>query len=571
MIFVSVGSHLPFDRLVQAVDEWASKNPQADVFMQIGSGSYVPKHAAWTRILPIETYRARLAECDLFIAHVGIGSILQALQAGKRMVLLPRLSRFGEHTSDHQLHTAHRFASNPAIAIAETEADLGRLVSQSVSLGDYASSLSAHASENLLQGVTTFLAQSRERPMTDPDSPVGVALIHPIDPRGRKVGGIETFIRDYIALRPANMQLLLIGVDGFGDLPLGKVTSLKVRGRDVDFFPVMRVPDDVESVPTGSVLKAVIPRLFLSVLRYYFPIKKILSAGKYSLDLRRMELAPLATLFRVPSVQMLHDGATKDKAMSSLIKKFWFVKQMAESYSVKHSGTFYCVNDDLTDRLRREYPKHKNKIKTLPTWANPQIFQVAEYEFDLQVNVFYAGRLDLFKRPDLMFRTIAALKRKRSDVAFHYIGDGNPDDFPEYDEIRDITTRHGRLSSEELARLFRRMHVGILTSDFEGMPRVVMEGLMMGRPFACLHLPQLEKVIKDGVSGYLVERTAGHVEEHADRLHDLYERMRDGRIQPETVSTYVEPFSAVNLLGRLWGDHVALQARWRERRSPGLS
>jgi UDP-N-acetylglucosamine transferase subunit ALG13 len=120
MIFASVGSMLPFDRLTRAVDEWAGANPATPVFLQIGAGQYVPRYAQWARMVAHEDYLRRLRQCDLFVAHVGIGSIIQALEIGTRMVLLPRLASLGEHTTEHQLHTAAHFADSPGLTIVET-------------------------------------------------------------------------------------------------------------------------------------------------------------------------------------------------------------------------------------------------------------------------------------------------------------------------------------------------------------------------------------------------------------------------------------------------------------------
>ena len=40
-----------------------------------------------------------------------------------------------------------------------------------------------------------------------------ICLIHPFDPRGEKVGGLETDIRDFITFHPDDTDLLFIGVD----------------------------------------------------------------------------------------------------------------------------------------------------------------------------------------------------------------------------------------------------------------------------------------------------------------------------------------------------------------------
>jgi UDP-N-acetylglucosamine transferase subunit ALG13 len=119
VIFVSVGSMLPFDRLVRAAEDWAHANPGEQVFIQIGEGEYEPRHAPWVRIMPHGEYRKRLEECDLFVAHVGMGSILQGLEVRKQMLLLPRLAAKREHTTDHQLHTAARFKDTPGLMIVD--------------------------------------------------------------------------------------------------------------------------------------------------------------------------------------------------------------------------------------------------------------------------------------------------------------------------------------------------------------------------------------------------------------------------------------------------------------------
>ena len=119
MIFASVGSMLPFDRLVLAVDEWAAANPSEPVYIQIGHGEYEPRHAPFVRMMPHTEYRQRLEDSRLFVAHVGMGSILQSLEARKQLLMLPRLASLREHPTDHQLHTAARFRDTEGLLIVD--------------------------------------------------------------------------------------------------------------------------------------------------------------------------------------------------------------------------------------------------------------------------------------------------------------------------------------------------------------------------------------------------------------------------------------------------------------------
>ena len=158
VIFASVGSMLPFNRFVQAVDEWARDNPGEDVFIQIGDGTYEPRHAQFARMVPLADYRRLLNSCDLFVAHVGMGSILQALEASKQMLLLPRDISLGEHTTDHQTHTAKKFASRDGMMIVEStealKAAMSQLLHQPLRTGG---GFSTKASPQLLSAVATFL------------------------------------------------------------------------------------------------------------------------------------------------------------------------------------------------------------------------------------------------------------------------------------------------------------------------------------------------------------------------------------------------------------------------------
>jgi UDP-N-acetylglucosamine transferase subunit ALG13 len=123
-VFVSVGSMMPFDRLCRAMDEWAAAHPGIPVEIQIGKGAYEPRHARWVSTLALPDYQARVAACDLFVAHCGMGSIISAIEAGKPILMLPRLEALGEHNTDHQLATAKHVGIRPGLHVAADADDL---------------------------------------------------------------------------------------------------------------------------------------------------------------------------------------------------------------------------------------------------------------------------------------------------------------------------------------------------------------------------------------------------------------------------------------------------------------
>ena len=123
MIFVTVGTQLPFDRLVRSVDDWASSGKH-EVFAQIGPSPYRPKHMAWARFVEADECRRRFESASVIVAHAGMGSLITALELGKPIVVMPRRADLGEHRNDHQLATARRLVTQERAVVAFSEEEL---------------------------------------------------------------------------------------------------------------------------------------------------------------------------------------------------------------------------------------------------------------------------------------------------------------------------------------------------------------------------------------------------------------------------------------------------------------
>jgi UDP-N-acetylglucosamine transferase subunit ALG13 len=127
MIFVTIGSMFPFDRMIRAMDVWAAAQqtaPQEEILAQIGEGRFEPRHMTWVRRLERPDYAAAIARARVVVAHAGVGSIVAAGEQGKPIVVLARRAALGEHTSDHQVETASWLRGKPGVQVAESEADL---------------------------------------------------------------------------------------------------------------------------------------------------------------------------------------------------------------------------------------------------------------------------------------------------------------------------------------------------------------------------------------------------------------------------------------------------------------
>ena len=107
-IFISVGTHpQQFNRLLQELDKLAGQGKiSAEIFAQTGNSDYAPKNFKSEKFVGEANYNSKMKKADVVVSHGGAGTIINALRSGKKLVVVPRVKKFGEHTNDHQLDLA---------------------------------------------------------------------------------------------------------------------------------------------------------------------------------------------------------------------------------------------------------------------------------------------------------------------------------------------------------------------------------------------------------------------------------------------------------------------------------
>jgi UDP-N-acetylglucosamine transferase subunit ALG13 len=124
MIFLTVGAQMPFDRLVRAVDAWAARGGNDGVFAQIGRARYRPAHLHYTEFLDPRAFREAFTSARVIVAHPGMGTIINALELRKPILVMPRRGDLAETRNDHQLATAERFRELGLVEVALDEREL---------------------------------------------------------------------------------------------------------------------------------------------------------------------------------------------------------------------------------------------------------------------------------------------------------------------------------------------------------------------------------------------------------------------------------------------------------------
>lgn len=128
MIFVTVGSrNYPFDRLFRKLDELYDEGVLTDtMFAQTGASTYVPRNFEYRNFISQDEFLEKINEADIVVSHGASGSIMKALNAGKKVITVTRLEKYGEHINDHQIQNNEAFASNHYVLWADPElTDLG--------------------------------------------------------------------------------------------------------------------------------------------------------------------------------------------------------------------------------------------------------------------------------------------------------------------------------------------------------------------------------------------------------------------------------------------------------------
>lgn len=125
MIFVTVGSrNYPFDRLFKKLDELYDEGVLADsLFAQTGTSTYKPRNYEYKDFISPDEFIEKIKEADIVVTHGASGSIMKALNAGKKVIAVTRLEKYGEHINDHQIQNNEAFGSNRYVLMADLELD----------------------------------------------------------------------------------------------------------------------------------------------------------------------------------------------------------------------------------------------------------------------------------------------------------------------------------------------------------------------------------------------------------------------------------------------------------------
>lgn len=129
-MFATVGTQLPFPRMIAALDRIAGEHGLS-VFAQTADPHCRCAHIETAAQLPPEQFDRRARAAEVLVGHAGIGTIIAAKKFGKPAILFPRRWALGEHRNDHQIATARAVDGTRGVHIAWDEDVFEQLLTSS--------------------------------------------------------------------------------------------------------------------------------------------------------------------------------------------------------------------------------------------------------------------------------------------------------------------------------------------------------------------------------------------------------------------------------------------------------
>ncbi len=130
MILITLGTQdKSFERLLKQIDKLVAQKIIKDkIIVQAGYTKYESKNMEIFALIEPDKLEKLIKKCDVLITHGGVGSIMSGIFNHKKVIAIPRLAKYNEHTNDHQLEIIKSFADLGYIKGCTNLKDLGNII-----------------------------------------------------------------------------------------------------------------------------------------------------------------------------------------------------------------------------------------------------------------------------------------------------------------------------------------------------------------------------------------------------------------------------------------------------------
>ena len=218
----------------------------------------------------------------------------------------------------------------------------------------------------------------------------------------------------------------------------------------------------------------------------------------------------------------------------SAVVYWWPEDDRAERLARAYEGASgaYFVSQAILETSRLQFGTGIEHAKVVRNPFNVRYDACPEWPRDAAgvLRLACVGRLDVIsKGQDVLLQVLALPHWRERDVHLSFFGEG-----PHQRGLRRMAKRFRldnvefRGQSNDIEGVWSRHHALVLPSRFEGMPLVVVEAMLCGRPCVVTDVGGNRELIRDGVNGFVAEAaTANLLDRALCRAWDARQDLRD--------------------------------------------
>lgn len=119
-------SEYKFTRFLKIIDDLCDENilDGKEIVAQISTSDYIPKNYKYFDIIANDEFNILIDKAEFIITHAGTGNVIPALKKGKKVIIFPRLYKYGEHIDNHQLELSNMLYEEGYVLVANNKEEL---------------------------------------------------------------------------------------------------------------------------------------------------------------------------------------------------------------------------------------------------------------------------------------------------------------------------------------------------------------------------------------------------------------------------------------------------------------
>lgn len=393
-----------------------------------------------------------------------------------------------------------------------------------------------------------------------------LTIFYQFNPWNSTIGGIQTVIRSFIKYAPEDFNLQLVGTGDAREMKIGQWHDEMFADKKLRFLPVLDLPQDNVRGRIPTTVKytaALMSHRIESDFMHFHRLEPTLAAKGWSGD---------KTFFVHNDIHQ--QMAAKDGKNAIMWRRFPKAYFTLEGWLVKQFDEILSCNSESVNLYKQQYPELAHRVSFIRNTVDTEVCKplsendrtIARQNFSREHSlpettkyVLFAGRLHPQKDPLLLAKTISALQ----DPQVHLLVAGDGELAPDLKaEILRLNlsaqvTMLGAVNSANLVGLYQIAHALILTSEFEGLPLVVLEALACGTPIVTTRCGETPKFLTHQSGMISDDRTPEAI---ARALNQVISN--PGHYTQSACVRVAEPYSARNVVGQVY---ESMLHRWRSQ------